>query len=269
MIITCIGGVDTGKSSLISRVLINTKAIKNNDINKAMNDSKQWLSNLVDTDKSEQEKGITIHSTIENFLLDGREFKIVNNPGHENLINEMIKNSCIADICMLVISAKPNETKKSISQGYEHSLITRVNGINQMIVCINKSEFNNSTDNSYQKIVNQANKAYKKHKYNKITYVPISAKMNINISKNDSNHVNHCLFDIFKNVKLHKRESKTIKPINNILNCKLFFHNIPPLISIGFKCILHALDKVFIVEFITIENENQNFVTPKIPRGSS
>ena len=261
MIITVIGGVDVGKSSLISRILINTGSIKSNEINKAINHSKQWLSNLVDTDEQEQNKGITIHSTIENFIIDGKEYNIVNNPGHKNLTNEMIQNSSIADVCLLVLSAKPNETQKSITEGYEHSLITRVNGINQMIVCINKSEFINSTDNTYQNIVNRAKKAYKEHKYKKIIFIPISAKLNINISKNDSNHFNQCLFDIFKNIEIHKRRSTIIKPFDNTVNCKLFFHKIPRLITIGFKCILHSLDKVYNVEFIKIENDENNFIT--------
>ena len=224
MIITCIGDVDVGKSSLISRILINTEAISTREINKAINESKKWLSNLVDTDYNEQNKGITIHSTLEKFIIDGKEFKIVNNPGHENLINEMIRNSSISDLAMLLISAKPNETQKNIKQGYEHTLITRVNGIKHLIVCINKSEYINS-DNNYEKIVSQVQKSLKDHNYEKIIFIPISAKLDINISKNDSNLVNYCLFDIIKNININRRESKTIKPIDNTLNCKLYFHN--------------------------------------------
>ena len=261
MIITVIGGVDVGKSSLISRILINTEAISTREINKAINESKQWLSNLVDTDYNEQNKGITIHSTLEKFILEGKEFRIVNNPGHKNLTNEMIKNSSIADIALLVISAKPNETLNSINQGYEHSLITRVNGIKSIIICINKSEFLNSTDNTYEKIVNQVKQAYKDHRYEKMAFIPISAKLNINISKNDSNLVNYCLFDIFKNIKINKRESRSIKPIDNIVNAKLFFHKIPKIITIGHKCILHSLDKVYHVEFIKIENDAKCYIT--------
>ena len=267
MIITCIGGVDVGKSSLISRILINTEAISNREIDKAIKESKQWLANIVDTDENEKNKGITIHSTLEKFIIEGKEYMIVNNPGHNNLTNEMIKNSSIADIALLVISAKTNETLNSIKRGFEHSLITRVNGIKHIIVCINKSEFIDSTDNTYENIVKQVEKSLRGHKYEKITYIPISAKLNINISKNDSTLVNYCLFDIIKNMNIHRRESKTIKPINNTLNCKLYFHNIPSLISIGFKCILHALDKAFIVEFTNIENGNYNFVTKKNSKG--
>ena len=266
MIITCIGCVDVGKSSLISRILINTGAISNREINKAINESKNWLSNIVDTDYNEQSKGITIHSTLEKFIIEGNEFIIVNNPGHENLINEMIRNSSISDIAMLLISAKPNETKKSIKQGYEYSLLTRVNGINHIIVCINKSEYINH-DNTYENIVNQVKKTLNNQNYEKMIFIPISAKLNINISKNDSNIVNYSLFDVIKNIKVHRRESKSIKPINNTLNSKLYFHKIPNLITLGYKCILCSLNKSFEVEFINIENEDYNFVTKKNSKG--
>ena len=266
MIITCIGGPDVGKSSLISRILINSGAISTREINKEINKSKAWLSNLVDTDYNEQNKGITIHSTQEKFIIEGKEFKILNNPGHEDLTNEMIINSSKSDLAMLLISAKPNETLKSIKQGYEHTLITRVNGINHLIVCINKSEYINS-DNTYEKIVSQVQKSLKGHNYIKTIFIPISAKLDINISKNDSTLVNYCLFDIIKNIKIHRRESKTIKAMGGTLKCKLYFHNIPSIIAIGFKCILHSLDKLFTVEFINIENGNYNFVTKKKSKG--
>ena len=94
MIITVVGCPDSGKSTLISRILINTGAIKSNDINKAMNDSKNWLANLVDTDKTEQERGMTLNSTIEKFTIQGKSFQIINNPGHVILSNQIIKK-CI------------------------------------------------------------------------------------------------------------------------------------------------------------------------------
>ena len=105
MIITCIGGVDTGKSSLISRILINTGAIKSNEINKTMYKHKEWLSKLVDTDENEKDRGMTLFSSIEKFTLDGKSYSIINNPGHI-ISNEIIKSASIADLALLVISAK-------------------------------------------------------------------------------------------------------------------------------------------------------------------
>ena len=262
MIINCIGNVDVGKSSLISRILLNTGAIKSNELNKSIQHSKQWLANLIDTDKNKQERGMTLYSSVEKFIIDGKSFKIINNPGHIILSNQIIKNSCIADIALLVLSAKKNETENSIKQGYEYCLISRVNGINHLIVALNKSEYLNSSDNKYETIVNKVKKAFKNIKFNTIHILPISAKLNFNIHKNDSVNSNHSLFDILKSIKVHRRESRTIKPLDNKINCKLFFHKISQLISIGFNCILHSQDKIFNAEFIEINNKS-HFITEK------
>lgn len=86
--------------------------------------------------------------------------------------------------------------------------------------------------------------------------------MNINIQTNDSVNSNKCLFDILKDINVHRRESRTIKPIGNQINCKLHFHKIPNLVSIGYNCILHSQDKILNTEFIEINN-GCNFITNK------
>ena len=267
MIISVIGGPDVGKSSLISRILINTGYIDEREVYKAQKESSimkkpnQWLQNLVDTNSNEKESGITIQSSIESFTYEGREFSLVNNPGHTSLINEMIRYSSISDIGMVIISAKPNETLDSIRQGFEHALIIRVNGIKHLIICINKSEFINSTTNSYQTIVNEIKEFYKKLKFEKMIFCPVSAKLDLNVTKNDSNLVDYSLLDIIKNIKIPKRITQHIKPINGVANAKLIFHKIPKLISKGFSCVLYSLDKSYTVEFDDIKNDNFNFIT--------
>ena len=262
MIITCIGDVDVGKSCLISRILINTGVICNREINQSINKSKNWLSNIVDTDYNEQSKGITINSTQEKFNIDNNEYIIVNNPGHKDLLKEIIINSSIADIALLLISAKPYETDKNIKKGYDYTLLARVNGIKQLIVCINKSEYINH-DNTYDNIVNKVKKSLNNQHFEKIIFIPISAKCNLNISKNDSNIVNYSLFDVIKNIKIHRRETTSIKPLNNISNIKLSFYNITNLVTTGYKCILCSVNKTYDIEFIDVNNGNYNFITKK------
>ena len=264
MIISVIGSVDTGKSSLIARILIETGTISNRDIYKIEKESKtkQWLPNLIDTNKEEQTKGITIESSLETFSYKDRHYTLVNNPGHNLLINEMIKHSTQSDIAILVISAKPNETSKSILNGFEHALILRVNGIKTLIICINKSEFINSNSNSFDMIKTEINKTIKKLNFDKVIYCPISAKLNLNILKNDSNLVKYSLLDIIENMKIPTRETILIKPINNTIRCKLFFHKPPKIITIGYQCLLHSLNNTYQVEFTDIKNGNINFITP-------
>lgn len=233
MIISVIGSVDTGKSSLISRILIETGSINDREIDKIQKESKtkQWLANLVDTNPNEKKQGITIQSSLESFTYKERSYILINNPGHELLFNEMIKNSSKSDIGMLVISAKPNELNKSIKQGLAHSLAIRVNGIKTLIICINKSKFINSTTNSFKMIVHQINESIKKLKFEKLIFCPASAKLNLNIIKNDSKLINQSLLDIIENIKIPKRETQCIKPIENTVKAKLIFHKIPKVIT--------------------------------------
>ena len=107
MKISVIGGVDTGKSSLISRILIETDSLNNRDINKSQKEAEslkkpnQWLPNLVDTNPNEKEKGITLEPSQELFTYKDKSHTLVNNPGHISLTNTMIKASSKSDISIL------------------------------------------------------------------------------------------------------------------------------------------------------------------------
>ena len=261
MNISVIGSVDNGKSSLIARILLNSSAIKHNVLNKNINTHKNWLAHLIDSDDAEKERGMTLNSSIEHFNLMGRPFNIINNPGHLSLLNQVIQNSCQADIALLVLSAKKNEIDNSIKQSYDHALVSRVMGINHIIIALNKCEFLND-DNKYEDIKNKVIKAYKNIKFNTIHFVPTSAKLNINIQSNDSVNCHESLFDVLKNLNVFRRESRTIKPLNNIINCKIFFHNVNHLITTGFNCLLHSYNQIFNIEFIKINNKH-GFITPK------
>ena len=123
-----------------------------------------------------------------------------------------------------------------------------------MIIVLNKCEFLNN-DNKYEDIKTKIKKAYKNIKFNTIHLVPTSAKLNINIKTNDSVNCNQSLFEVLEKLNVFRRESRTVKVINNEINCKLFFHTVNHLISTGFNCILHAYNKIFNIEFININNK--------------
>ena len=176
MIISCIGDVNVGKSCLISQILINCGLIKKRDINKEYSlNNKNWLANIVDSDKNEQSRGMTLFSSYENFMINNNEYIIINNPGHNYLLKDIIISTSIADIAILLISANPSETDKNIINGSNYSIISRVNGIDQIIVCISKCEYINN-NNSYNNIIDNINKSLKNQHFNKIYYIPCSAK---------------------------------------------------------------------------------------------
>ena len=159
MIITVLGGPDVGKSSLISQILIETGCIDNREIDKIQKEAKiikkpnQWLPNLIDTNYEEKERGITLEPNSETFLYKGKNYTIINNPGHKTLTNRLFSYSSKADIAILVISANQKEFTKCLDQGFEHSLICKILGVKTVVVCINKAEFIDSND-KYTTIVN-------------------------------------------------------------------------------------------------------------------
>ena len=260
MIIAVFGDIDVGKSSLLARILINTNKINDKDIKKEINLSKNWLPNLIDTDINEKERGMTISSTKETFNINDTKYTIINNPGHPQLLFEILSNSSKADVALILISAKINETDKNIKNGFKYFLLSHVNSIKKFIFCITKCEFINS-DNTYDNIVNKIKNNFKKLNHDNINFIPISAIDNINISINNTSIVNYCLFDLFKTLKNNIKEYKTIKTINNLLNTKLYFYDIPNILTIGFQCILFSLNKSYNVIFIDIKNDDKNFIT--------
>ena len=125
MIISVLGHPNSGKSTLISQILIQTGCIKNHEIAKIQKESNilkkqsNWLANIVDTDQNERESSITLQSSIESFNFNDKTYKILNNPGHSSLLSEIIKSTAQADISILLISANQNEFNKSLNTGYE------------------------------------------------------------------------------------------------------------------------------------------------------
>ena len=254
MIISVIGSVDVGKSSLISRILIETDSIDNREIQKFQKEAEslkkpnQWLQNLIDIDKNEKERGITLESHQETFSYKGKSHRIINNPGHKSLINTMIKASAKSDISILVVSANQKELTKCLDQGFEHTLICRILGISTLIVCINKAEFIDS-NNKYEKIVNTIKHRLKKLRFEKIIFCPVSAKLSKNIKNHDSELVDNSLLDIIDNLKIPRRDTTFLKPIENKVKARLIFHDIPKIISPGFTCLIHSLDKTYFFFF--------------------
>ena len=265
MIICCLGGVDVGKSSLISRILIETGCVNNREIARILKESNiikrqnQWLANIVDTDKNERESGVTLEPSIESFTFNNKTFKIINNPGHSSLMQKIIKTTSQSDLGLLVLPAKQNEFNKSLDAGFEYALIARVLNINKLIVCINKSE---KLDlHEYSIFLKQIKQRLKKLSFDKLFFCPVSALYSKNIANHDFKYTESSLLDIISSININRKQKTYVKPIENNINFKLIFHNIPAVISAGFKCNLHSSDKVYEIELLNINCENKSFIT--------
>ncbi|EHF5885704.1 sulfate adenylyltransferase subunit CysN, partial [Campylobacter coli] len=141
--ITC-GSVDDGKSTLIGRMLYDSKMLFEDQILSLEKDSKK-LGNagekldfalLVDGLASEREQGITIDVAYRFFTSEKRKFIIADTPGHEQYTRNMATGASTADIAIILIDAR----KGVLTQTKRHSYIASLLGIKQFIIAVNKMD---------------------------------------------------------------------------------------------------------------------------------
>jgi len=176
--LTC-GSVDDGKSTLIGRMLYDSKMIFDDQLAAIESESKKYgttgdkldMALLVDGLQSEREQGITIDVAYRFFTTASRKFVIADTPGHEQYTRNMVTGASTADVAIILIDAR----KGILTQTRRHSFIVNLLGIKHVIVAINKMDL---VDFS-QVIFNEIRDAYallaKELKIENTYYVPMSA----------------------------------------------------------------------------------------------
>lgn len=153
--ITC-GSVDDGKSTLIGRLLHDTKMIFEDHLASLQADSKKVgttgekidLALLVDGLQSEREQGITIDVAYRYFSTEKRKFIIADTPGHEQYTRNMATGASTADLAIILIDARYG----IVAQTRRHSYIVRLLGIRNVIVAINKMDLLDFDQETFEKI---------------------------------------------------------------------------------------------------------------------
>jgi sulfate adenylyltransferase subunit 1 len=190
--ITC-GSVDDGKSTLIGRLLYDSKMIFEDQLKAIEKDSKKHgttgekidLALLVDGLASEREQGITIDVAYRFFSTERRKFIIADTPGHEQYTRNMATGASNADIAIILIDARAGV----LTQTKRHSYIVSLLGIKNIIVAINKMDLVNFSQEIYNKIVQQykndvLSKLPSQKSLLQIKFIPISALDGDNILTN-------------------------------------------------------------------------------------
>jgi small GTP-binding protein len=257
-----LGNVDSGKSTLAGRLLIHSKTIDENQINKVQRESEKngkgsfWLAYLLDIDETERERGITLGYTNYPFTFNNKSYEIYDVPGHKDLVQEMICGSSNCNLAIVILSARKGEYESSLKgQTLEHILIARGIGITSLIVCVNKMDLVVSDLDVYNNIKNDFTERIKKFKFKSIEFCPISAYTGKNIDK---------LFDIINTIKIDDINNKYFNLKNKTtIKTKFIFDNIDKLITSGFNAIIHSKDKYYPTQFRAIKNDKFNFVTSK------
>ena len=141
--ITC-GSVDDGKSTLIGRLLFESKAIFDDQLAALETDSRRYgtqgeqvdLALLVDGLQAEREQGITIDVAYRFFATDKRRFIVADTPGHEQYTRNMATGASTADLAVILVDAR----KGVLTQTRRHSRIVAMMGIRHVVLAVNKMD---------------------------------------------------------------------------------------------------------------------------------
>lgn len=183
--LTC-GSVDDGKSTLIGRLLHDTKQIYEDQLSSLRNDSKRHgtqgkeidLALMVDGLQSEREQGITIDVAYRYFSTNKRKFIIADTPGHKQYTRNMVTGASTCDLSIILVDA----LKGLSEQTYRHSFISTLLGIKYLIVAVNKMDLVKYEEGIFINIKNDFLRFSKNiFKDLKIFFVPISALIGENV----------------------------------------------------------------------------------------
>jgi bifunctional enzyme CysN/CysC len=176
--ITC-GSVDDGKSTLIGRLLYESKMLFEDQLAAVEADSKKWgtqggdidFALLVDGLAAEREQGITIDVAYRFFSTDRRKFIVADTPGHEQYTRNMITAASSADVAVILVDAR----KGVLTQTRRHSYLVSLIGIRKAILAINKMDLMDYSEKVFRDIDEGYREFAKQIGLEDITTIPLSA----------------------------------------------------------------------------------------------
>ena len=186
---TTAGSVDDGKSTLIGRLLYDSKSIFEDQIEAVKKSSERKglahvdLSLLTDGLRSEREQGITIDVAYRYFATPKRKFIIADTPGHIQYTRNMVTGASTANLALILVDARHGV----IEQTRRHSFIASLLKIPHAIVCINKMDLVNYSEEAYNKVVEQYEELAGTLDITDIRFIPISALNGDNVVNRSQN----------------------------------------------------------------------------------
>ncbi len=182
--ITC-GSVDDGKSTLIGRLLFESKMLFEDQLAAVEADSKKWgtqgdaidFALLVDGLAAEREQGITIDVAYRFFSTDTRKFIVADTPGHEQYTRNMVTGASTADAAVLMVDAR----RGVLTQTRRHSYLVNLLGIRHVVVAINKMDLVGYDEQVFARTVDDYREFAAQLGLQGVTFIPMSALAGDNI----------------------------------------------------------------------------------------
>jgi len=183
------GHVDSGKSTLIGRLLFDTGTIREEEMRKLKEAAKEMkketfeFAYVMDTVKEERQRGLTIDIMHRPFETKKWFFTVIDAPGHRDFVKNMITGASQADAAIFVVSAKQGEGVQE--QTKEHAWLLKVLGVNQLLVVLNKMDTTNYDEKRFNEVKEETIKLLKGigYKIEDIPFIPISAYVGDNVAK--------------------------------------------------------------------------------------
>lgn len=208
--LTC-GSVDDGKSTLIGRLLHDSKMIYEDQLAAITQDSKKVgttgdkvdLALLVDGLQSEREQGITIDVAYRYFSTDKRKFIIADTPGHEQYTRNMVTGASTCDLAILMVDARAGVK----TQTRRHSFLVSLLGIKHVIVAVNKMDLMKYSEEVYKEIQADYKEFAKQLDIPDIHFVPISALEGdnvVNLSEHTPWYDGKTLMEMLESIEINK-----------------------------------------------------------------
>jgi sulfate adenylyltransferase subunit 1 len=171
------GSVDDGKSTLIGRLLYDSKAIFEDQLEAvertslARGDAYTNLALLTDGLRAEREQGITIDVAYRYFATPKRKFVIADTPGHIQYTRNMVTGASTADLALVLIDAR----KGVLEQSRRHAFLASLLGIPHLVVCVNKMDLVDWSEERFEEIKADFRSFAMKLDVHDLTFIPVSA----------------------------------------------------------------------------------------------
>lgn len=212
------GNVDDGKSTLIGRLLLDSDSISTDIIETLTKQSKTTgvdtnidLALLTDGLRAEREQGITIDVAYKYFTTEKRKFIIADTPGHAQYTRNMFTGASNTDLAIVLIDARNGIT----DQTKRHSIISGILGIPHVLICVNKMDLVNYSEERYLEIIDEYETFATKIGLKKTSYIPVSALAGDNVVKASQNlawYKGRPLFEFLENVHIpHEEEEQAAR----------------------------------------------------------
>ncbi len=183
------GSVDDGKSTLIGRLLVDSKQIFEDQLEAVERTSAAKgfdytnLALLTDGLRAEREQGITIDVAYRYFATPRRKFIIADTPGHVQYTRNMVTGASTADLALVLIDARKGMTEQS----HRHAVIASLLQVRHLVVCVNKMDLVDHSEEVFEGVRDAFSAFAAKLEITDVTFVPISALHGDNVTSHSAN----------------------------------------------------------------------------------